>query len=61
MSPPHMKIPNPVDGGAHAALAARMRDSFYRQPAMHTIGAELSAIEPGYAEVTLPPAMPRSR
>jgi uncharacterized protein (TIGR00369 family) len=48
-----MNAPDSPDD-SHAALAARMRDSFYRQPAMHTIGAELSAIKPGYAEVTLP-------
>ena len=34
--------------------AERVRDSFDRQPAMHLIGARMSAIEPGYCEVTLP-------
>ncbi len=33
--------------------AERVRDSFDRQPAMHLIGARMSAIEPGYCEVTL--------
>lgn len=32
---------------------ARCRDSFYRQPAMHLIGAELSRLEPGLCEVSL--------
>ena len=35
-------------------FAERVRDSFDRQPAMHLIGARMSAIEPGYCEVTLP-------
>jgi uncharacterized protein (TIGR00369 family) len=37
-----------------AGFAERVRDSFDRQPAMHLIGAFISAIEPGHCEVTLP-------
>ena len=37
-----------------ADFAARVRDSFGRQPAMHMIGAHISAVEPGFCEVTLP-------
>lgn len=40
---------------AHDALfEARVRDSFARQPAMRMIGAFVSAVEPGFCEVTLP-------
>ena len=35
-------------------FAARVRDSFDRQPFMHHIGAELVAIAPGYCEIHLP-------
>ncbi|MBP6818383.1 PaaI family thioesterase [Ferrovibrio sp. MS7] len=34
-------------------FAARCRDSFNRQPAMHLIGATMSRIEPGFCEVEL--------
>ena len=34
--------------------AARTRDSFARQPAMVLIGASITALEPGFCEVTLP-------
>ena len=34
--------------------AARTRDSFARQPAMTLIGAAITALEPGFCEVTLP-------
>ena len=34
--------------------AARVQDSFNRQPAMRTIGATLTHLEPGYTEVHLP-------
>ncbi|CAN0431776.1 unnamed protein product [Phaeothamnion confervicola] len=37
-----------------AGFAERVRDSFGRQPAMHMIGAHVSAVEPGFCEVTLP-------
>ena len=37
-----------------AGFTERVRDSFGRQPAMHMIGAYISAVEPGYCEVTLP-------
>jgi uncharacterized protein (TIGR00369 family) len=36
------------------AFAARVRDSFARQPMMAHIGAELVTIEPGYCEIHLP-------
>lgn len=35
-------------------FAARVRDSFERQNAMRFIGASLTRIEPGYAEIELP-------
>jgi len=35
-------------------FAARVRDSFGRQPMMAHIGAELVTIEPGYCEIHLP-------
>lgn len=34
-------------------FAARVQDSFTRQQFMNTIGAELSAIDPGMAEITV--------
>lgn len=34
-------------------FAARCRDSFNRQPAMHLIGATISHLEPGFCEVEL--------
>jgi uncharacterized protein (TIGR00369 family) len=40
----------PLDPG----YAARVRGSFDRQAAMRTIGATLSRLEPGYAEIRLP-------
>jgi len=46
--------PSPVFTAADAGYAERVRDSFARQPAMHLIGASITAIEPGYCEVTLP-------
>ncbi|MBL8384509.1 MAG: PaaI family thioesterase [Burkholderiales bacterium] len=50
-----MSVPAPPRFTAPVAdFAARVRDSFARQPAMHLIGAAVSAIEPGYCEVTLP-------
>jgi uncharacterized protein (TIGR00369 family) len=36
------------------AFAARVRDSFGRQPMMAHIGAELAVVEPGYCEIHLP-------
>lgn len=39
-----MKVRNP-------AYAERVRDSFARQPFMTTIGARLTAIEPGFCEI----------
>jgi uncharacterized protein (TIGR00369 family) len=36
------------------AYATRVRASFARQRAMHTIGAELVRVEPGEVELTLP-------
>jgi len=37
------------------AFAARVRDSFARQGAMRTIGAQLEAIEAGYCAISLVP------
>ena len=45
--PPPSPPPNPD-------YAARTRDSFARQPAMALIGATITALEPGFCEVTLP-------
>jgi uncharacterized protein (TIGR00369 family) len=39
---------------ADPAFEDRVRDSFGRQPAMRLIGASLTAVEPGYAEIQLP-------
>jgi uncharacterized protein (TIGR00369 family) len=36
------------------AFAARVRDSFARQPMMAHIGAELVTVEPGFCEIHLP-------
>lgn len=36
-----------------AGFAERVKDSFGRQPAMHLIGAAISAVEPGFCEVTV--------
>jgi len=36
------------------AFAARVRGSFGRQKAMALIGASLTAVEPGYVEISLP-------
>jgi uncharacterized protein (TIGR00369 family) len=36
------------------SFAARVRDSFARQPMMAHVGAVLAAIEPGYCEIHLP-------
>ena len=38
------------------AFASRVRDSFSRQGAMRTIGASLTALEPGYCAIELVPA-----
>lgn len=38
---------------ANSDFALRVRDSFARQGAMHTLGAELSLLEPGAADVCL--------
>lgn len=38
----------------HPDPAARVRESFERQPAMTLIGARLERVEPGVVEVTLP-------
>jgi uncharacterized protein (TIGR00369 family) len=35
-------------------FAAKVRDSFARQPFMRTIGAELVRVAPGFCEITLP-------
>jgi uncharacterized protein (TIGR00369 family) len=35
-------------------FAARVRDSFARQPLMAHLGATLAAVEPGYCEIHLP-------
>ena len=35
-------------------FAARVRDSFARQPMMAHLGATLAAVEPGYCEIHLP-------
>ena len=35
-------------------FAARVRDSFDRQPMMHHIGARITVVEPGYCEIELP-------
>jgi uncharacterized protein (TIGR00369 family) len=42
--------PVPVD----PMFASRLRESFGRQKAMALIGASLTAVEPGYVEVSLP-------
>jgi len=46
--------PSPVFAATDAGFAERVLDSFGRQPAMHLIGASITAIEPGYCEVTVP-------
>ena len=46
--------PSPAFTAPDAAFAERVRGSFDRQPAMHLIGAFVSALAPGYCEVTLP-------
>jgi uncharacterized protein (TIGR00369 family) len=33
---------------------ARVRDSFNRQPAMHLIGAAITAVRPGFCEIAIP-------
>jgi uncharacterized protein (TIGR00369 family) len=40
---------------ADADYAARVRTSFARQGAMKTLGAELTAVEPGYCAIALVP------
>ena len=40
---------------AAAGYAARVRASFARQGAMKTLGAELTAVEPGYCAIALVP------
>ena len=47
-----MNAPAPVPADPH--FAARVRASFGRQKAMAFIGATLSVVEPGYAEIALP-------
>lgn len=49
-----MPDPRPSFTAPDAGFAHRVRESFNRQSAMHMIGAVVSAVEPGYCEVTLP-------
>lgn len=49
--PPAPPAFTPADPG----FAARVRESFARQGAMKTLGAELVAVEPGYCAVALEP------
>lgn len=49
-----MSDARPTHTAPDAGFAERVRESFNRQPAMHMIGATVSAVEPGYCEVTLP-------
>ncbi len=46
--------PNPGFEPRNPDFAARVRDSFSRQPFMGYIGAEIAAVEPGYCEIHLP-------
>ena len=43
-----------MNAPADPAFAQRCRESFSRQKAMALIGARLTAVEPGYVEVSLP-------
>jgi len=43
-----------MNAPADPAFAQRCRESFSRQKAMALIGASLTAVEPGYVEVSLP-------
>jgi uncharacterized protein (TIGR00369 family) len=37
-----------------AAIEARVRQSFLKQAVMHTIGAQLTRVDPGFVEIELP-------
>jgi uncharacterized protein (TIGR00369 family) len=43
-----------MNAPADPQYATRMRESFGRQAAMRLIGASLTRVEPGHAEITLP-------
>jgi uncharacterized protein (TIGR00369 family) len=43
-----------MDGSIDPNFATRVRDSFDRQNAMRFIGAKLTTLEPGHAEIELP-------
>lgn len=53
-------VPKPAEPAASSLAspdpdyAAKVRDSFARQPAMTLIGAAMTHLEPGFCEVTLP-------
>lgn len=47
MNPPTFEPRNPD-------FEARVRESFARQAAMHTLGATLAVVKPGQVEITLP-------
>ncbi len=47
-------LPSPAFQPADAAYAQRVRASFDRQEAMRTLGATLTAVEPGRAIIELP-------
>jgi uncharacterized protein (TIGR00369 family) len=49
-----MNAPPPRFEPSDPGFAARVRASFARQKAMALIGARLTVVEPGYAEVALP-------
>lgn len=49
-----MNAPQPRFEPSDPGFAARVRASFARQKAMALIGARLTVVEPGYAEVVLP-------
>jgi acyl-coenzyme A thioesterase PaaI-like protein len=49
-----MRAPTPSFQPRDPDYAARVQASFARQKAMHTIGARLRAIGPGWTEVELP-------
>ncbi len=51
MNPPTFEPRNPD-------FEARVRESFARQAAMHTLGATLAVVKPGQVEITLPWAEP---
>lgn len=52
---PHRPPATSAFAPADSAFAARVRESFARQGAMKTLGAELVAVEPGYCAVALVP------